>query len=95
MTSQSHSTQPLSQPTARPLNRNDYKTLGLSSLGGTLEFYDFVIFVFFTKTLSHLFFPGDNAFIAQMQTLGIFAAGYLCSSFRWHHYGSLWRYYRP
>ncbi|EMH2394450.1 MFS transporter [Proteus mirabilis] len=77
MTSQSHSTQPLSQPTARPLNRNDYKTLGLSSLGGTLEFYDFVIFVFFTKTLSHLFFPGDNAFIAQMQTLGIFAAGYL------------------
>ena len=77
MTSQSHSTQPLSQPTARPLNRNDYKTLGLSSLGGTLEFYDFVIFVLFTKTLSHLFFPGDNAFIAQMQTLGIFAAGYL------------------
>ncbi len=42
-----------------------------------MEFYDFVIFVFFTKTLSHLFFPGDNAFIAQMQTLGIFAAGYL------------------
>ncbi|AGS60155.1 sugar (and other) transporter family protein [Proteus mirabilis] len=27
--------------------------------------------------MSHLFFPGDNAFIAQMQTLGIFAAGYL------------------
>lgn len=73
----SHSTTPLSQPTARPLNRSDYKTLGLSSLGGTLEFYDFVIFVFFTKTLSQLFFPGDNAFIAQMQTLGIFAAGYL------------------
>lgn len=65
------------QPSARPLNRNDYKTLGLSSLGGTLEFYDFVIFVFFTGTLTHLFFPGDNEFIAQMKTLGIFAAGYL------------------
>ncbi|AKJ41235.1 MFS transporter [Pragia fontium] len=65
------------QPKARPLNKNDYKTLGLSSLGGTLEFYDFVIFVFFTGTLTHLFFPGDNEFIAQMKTLGIFAAGYL------------------
>ncbi|VDY33970.1 Uncharacterised protein [Morganella morganii] len=51
-------TSPLSQPQARPLNKNDYKTLGLSSLGGTLEFYDFVIFVFFTGTLTHLFFPG-------------------------------------
>ncbi|AWH88262.1 MFS transporter [Limnobaculum parvum] len=65
------------QPKARPLNKNDYKTLGLSSLGGTLEFYDFVIFVFFTGTLTHLFFPGDNEFFAQMKTLGIFAAGYL------------------
>lgn len=59
------------QPQARPLNKSDYKTLGLSSLGGTLEFYDFVIFVFFTGTLTHLFFPGDNEFIAQMKTLGI------------------------
>lgn len=65
------------QLAARPLTKNDYKTLGLSSLGGTLEFYDFVIFVFFTGTLTELFFPGDNAFIAQMKTLGIFAAGYL------------------
>lgn len=67
----------LGQPPVRPLNKEDYKTLGLSSLGGTLEFYDFVIFVFFTGTLTELFFPGDNAFIAQMKTLGIFAAGYL------------------
>lgn len=37
--------QTTSQPSARPLKKEDYKTLGLSSLGGTLEFYDFVIFV--------------------------------------------------
>lgn len=65
------------QPSARPLTKNDYKTLGLASLGGTLEFYDFVIFVFFTNILTQLFFPGENQFIAQMQTLGVFAAGYL------------------
>ncbi|MFD1260504.1 MFS transporter [Entomomonas asaccharolytica] len=65
------------QPHARPLNKSDYKTLALSSLGGTLEFYDFVIFVFFTNILTQLFFPSENQFFAQMQTLGVFAAGYL------------------
>lgn len=64
--------------TPRPLNREDYKTLSLSALGGTLEFYDFVIFVFFAVTISHLFFPPDMPeWLAQLQTLGIFAAGYL------------------
>lgn len=66
-----------SQPVARPLNRQDYKTLGLSSLGGTLEFYDFVIFVFYAKTISLLFFPAGNQFLALIATLGLFAAGYL------------------
>lgn len=65
------------QAASRPLNRRDVKTLLLSSLGGTLEFYDFVIFVFFTGVITKLFFPEGNDFIAQMNTLGIFAAGYL------------------
>ena len=33
-----------SRPT--PFNRSDYKTLGLAALGGALEIYDFIIFVF-------------------------------------------------
>ena len=67
-----------SHDTPRPLGRDDYKTLGLAALGGTLEFYDFVIFVFFTKTLGHLFFPPSMPdWMVQLQTLGIFAAGYL------------------
>ncbi len=43
--------------TSATLGREEYKTLSLSALGGTLEFYDFVIFVFFSATLGHLFFP--------------------------------------
>ncbi|WDS36065.1 MFS transporter [Pseudoxanthomonas sp.] len=58
--------------------RNDAKVLGLSALGGALEFYDFVVFVFFAKTLAVLFFPPDMpGWLAQVQTYGIFAAGYL------------------
>ena len=34
----------------RLLNAQDYKTLSLSAFGGALEFYDFIIFVFFSKT---------------------------------------------
>ena len=65
-------------PANRPLNRDDYKTLGLSALGGTLEFYDFVVFVFFANVLGALFFPASMPdWMRQLQTLGIFAAGYL------------------
>ncbi|WP_226469738.1 MFS transporter [Luteimonas panaciterrae] len=64
--------------THRPFDRGDAKTLALSALGGALEFYDFVVFVFFAKTLGVLFFPPDTeAWLAQLQTYGIFAAGYL------------------
>lgn len=63
---------------ARPLNRSDYKTLSLSALGGALEFYDFIIFVFFATVLGKLFFPPDlPEWLRQLQTFGIFAAGYL------------------
>jgi MFS family permease len=62
----------------RALNRNDYRTLVLAALGGALEFYDFIIFVFFAVVIGQLFFPPDMPdWLRQMQTFGIFAAGYL------------------
>jgi MFS family permease len=62
----------------RPLGRRDYRTLSLAALGGALEFYDFVIFVFFVAVLGELFFPpGVPDWLRQFQTFGIFAAGYL------------------
>jgi MFS family permease len=65
-------------PSARTLSSRDYKTLALSALGGTLEFYDFVIYVFFAAVLGGLFFPADMPdWLRQLQTFGIFAAGYL------------------
>jgi MFS family permease len=67
--------------TARPnegLSRAQFKTLSLAALGGALEFYDFVIFVFFASTMGALFFPPDMPeWLRLVQTFGIFAAGYL------------------
>src|SRR5580698_8376529 len=63
---------------SHPLTRDDLRTLGLASIGGALEFYDFIIFVFFTTVIGKLFFAaGQPDWIRQTQTFGIFAAGYL------------------
>lgn len=62
----------------RKLNGNDVRTLGLASLGGALEFYDFIIFVFFTSEISHTVLPAEmSVWLATTWTYGIFAAGYL------------------
>jgi MFS transporter, MHS family, proline/betaine transporter len=65
-------------PSPRPLMLAEIRTLALASLGGALEFYDFVIFVFFTAVIGKLFFSASlPEWIREVQTFGIFAAGYL------------------
>ncbi|MFP2905609.1 hypothetical protein ACLESD_11235 [Pyxidicoccus sp. 3LFB2] len=72
----------------RPLTGQDIRTLGLAALGGALEFYDFIIFVFFTTVIGQLFFPPDTPdWLRQLQAFGLFAAGYLAR--RWA--ASSWR----
>lgn len=56
---------------------NNWKPLVLSAaLGGGLELFDFVIYLFLSPLLSTLFFPQQNETIAFLITLGGFAAGY-------------------
>lgn len=63
---------------SRNLSRQDAKTLSLAALGGALEFYDFIIFIFFAAVIGQLFFPPDLPdWLKQLQVFGIFAAGYL------------------
>jgi MFS transporter, MHS family, proline/betaine transporter len=62
----------------QPLTIAECRTLSLASLGGALEYYDFVIFVFFTGVIDKLFFSASLPdWTRQLQTLGIFAAGYV------------------
>jgi MFS family permease len=65
-------------PRSRRLKAQDYRTLWLATLGGCLEFYDFVVFVFFANIIGDRFFPpGIPDWVRQLQTFGIFATGYL------------------
>lgn len=65
------------QNPAKALGKAEFKILGLSSLGGTLEFYDFIIFIFFAEYIARVFFPAQiGEFWAMLNTYGAFAAGY-------------------
>ncbi|MFL1517535.1 MFS transporter [Pseudomonas prosekii] len=68
----------LTDSRAHQFSKADYKTLGLAALGGALEIYDFIIFVFFALTLSQLFFPPEMPeWLRLLQSFGIFVTGYL------------------
>src|ERR1044072_8487657 len=49
----------------------------LASLGGALEFYDFVIFGVFANDIGAAIFPNPTPLISLMVSFAAFAAGYL------------------
>ena len=49
----------------------------LASLGGTLEFYDFVVFGIFAKDIADAIFPSPTPLVSLMVSFAAFAAGYL------------------
>lgn len=65
-------------PERRTLSRAEVRTLALAALGGALEYYDFIIFVFLAAPIGRVFFPPDTPdWLRLLQTWGLFAAGYL------------------
>ena len=49
----------------------------LASLGGTLEFYDFVVFGIFARDIAVAVFPNASPIVSLMASFAAFAAGYL------------------
>ncbi|WP_133645924.1 MFS transporter [Paraburkholderia flava] len=47
-----------------------------SVLGNGLEWFDFLIYGYFSKIIAQVFFPGDNAFLSIALTLATFAIGF-------------------
>ena len=58
-------------------SRQQIRFIFLTSLGGALELYDFVIFGFFAKVISQLYFSPYAHSSALLTTFTIFAAGYM------------------
>lgn len=59
------------------LDREHWRVILLSSLGGALEFYDFIIFAIFAVSIGDTFFPASNAINASLHAFSVFAVGYL------------------
>ena len=49
----------------------------LASLGGALEFYDFVIFGIFARDIAEAIFPSSSPLVSLMASFAAFAVGYL------------------
>lgn len=60
-----------------PLSQAQKRMLVLSSLGGVLEFYDFIIYIFLAPFIEILFFASSSPYVATLKTLAIFSIGYL------------------
>ncbi|CAG8998834.1 MAG: Fosfomycin resistance protein AbaF [Candidatus Celerinatantimonas neptuna] len=70
------------QTSTANLSLRDYKTIALSILGGALEVYDFIIFVFLSVTIADVFFPPSiPEWIRLLQSMAIFSVGYLARPF--------------
>ena len=58
------------------LSRADWRLILLASLGGALEFYDFVIYSQFAQYIGRNFFPNDDPMVSLIVSFGVFAVGY-------------------
>src|SRR5512132_1149515 len=72
---------PVQLPEARPrrdaISAAGWRIVLLASLGGTLEFYDFVIFGIFAKDIADAIFPNPTPLVSLMVSFAAFATGYL------------------
>src|SRR5262245_6154004 len=60
----------------RRISAAGWRIVLLASLGGTLEFYDFVIFGIFAKDIADAIFPNPTPLVSLMASFGAFAVGY-------------------
>src|SRR5262249_46191740 len=59
------------------MSRGAWRMILLASLGGTLEYYDFVIFSIFAPQIGRAVFPSQDPLVSLMVTFTTFAIGYL------------------
>jgi MHS family proline/betaine transporter-like MFS transporter len=65
----------LKTPTAA-VSGSDWRVILLASLGGALEFYDFVIYSQFAQYIGRNFYPNDDPTVSLIVSFSVFAVGY-------------------
>jgi MFS family permease len=64
------------QQPAAALSRADWRLILLASLGGALEFYDFIVYSQFAQYIGRNFFPNDDEMVSLIVSFSVFAVGY-------------------
>ncbi|WP_322012735.1 MFS transporter [Paraburkholderia sp. J12] len=59
------------------LNRAQWRMILIASLGGSLEFYDFVVYGFFAHYIAASFFPATDQLVSMLLTFSVLAIGYI------------------
>ena len=67
----------MTTPDPNRIGAAGWRIVLLASLGGTLEFYDFVIFGVFARDIAAAIFPSSSPIVSLMASFAAFAAGYL------------------
>jgi MFS transporter, MHS family, proline/betaine transporter len=65
------------ETTAGSLNRSQWRVVALASLGGSLEFYDFVIYGIFAQYIARQFSPADDPYVSLILSFSVLALGFL------------------
>jgi len=68
---------PSASPSSDRITPAGWRIVLLASLGGTLEFYDFVIFGVFARDIGAAVFPNASPIVSLLASFAAFAAGYL------------------
>ncbi|MFP4906047.1 MFS transporter, partial [Paraburkholderia sp. BR14261] len=68
---------PASHAAPPGLTRAQWKMILIASLGGSLEFYDFVIYGFFAHSIAAQFFPASDPLVSMLLTFSVLAIGYI------------------
>jgi len=62
---------------AQSLTRSQWRVISLASLGGSLEYYDFVIYGIFAQYIARQFFPANDAFVSLILSFSVLALGFV------------------
>lgn len=66
---------------ASRLTGAQWRTIVLASLGGALEFYDFIIYGLFVPSIAATFFPAADPLVGLVLSFSVFAGGYMARPF--------------